>query len=65
MNISKSINIALAEREILKKELAEGIGVTPVAISNICSSRTCSGKMLIKLADFFDMKVSEFVALGE
>lgn len=65
MNISKSINIAISQREILKSDLAEGVGVTPVRISQICSGNVCSGKMLVKLADFFDMKVSEFVALGE
>lgn len=65
MNISKSINIALAQKELFRSDLAEGIGVTPMTISRIYTSGACKFGMLKKMAGFFNMTVSEFVALGE
>ena len=65
MDVSRSIKYCLLDRDIFKKDLAEGIGVTPVTMSRLCREPECSGKLLVKLADFFNMSVSEFVARGE
>lgn len=65
MNVGKSIKVALAKREMRSGDLAKILGVTPQTVSNMSSRATCTGQMLIHLAQSFDMKVSEFVALGE
>lgn len=65
MNIGKSIKVALALRSKRSKDLAKALGVTNPTVSTMCTRETASGQMLIKLATAFDMKVSEFVALGE
>lgn len=65
MNVGKSIKVALAKREMRSGDLAKILGVTPQTVSTMSSRSTCTGQMLIRLAQSFDMKVSEFVALGE
>lgn len=65
MNIGKSIKVALAMKGMKAKDLAETLVVTPPTISVMCSRPTASGQMLIQLSLAFDMKVSEFIALGE
>lgn len=65
MNVGKSIKVALAKREMRSGDLAKILGVTPQTVSTMSSRVTCTGQMLIHLAQSFDMKVSEFVALGE
>lgn len=65
MDIGKSIKVALALKGMRSKELAQALGVTQPTVSTMCYRATSSGHMLIRLADAFGMKVSEFVALGE
>ena len=65
MNIGKSIKVALAVKGMKAKDLASTLGVTAPTVSSMCIRETASGQMLIMLARSFDMKVSEFVALGE
>ena len=65
MNVGKSIKVALAKREMRSGDLAKILGVTPQTVSTMSGRATCTGQMLIHLAQSFDMKVSEFVALGE
>ena len=65
MNISKSIKLCLVEQDMMKKDLAEKLEVTPQTISSLMKSVNCSPDMLDKLSVVFDMKVSEFIALGE
>lgn len=65
MNIGKSIKIALAKKGMKSKDLAEKLGVTGPTVSTMTTRPTASGQMLTKLAESFDMSVSEFVALGE
>lgn len=65
MNISKSINLCLKDTGIMKKKLAEKLGVSAQTVSILLKSEKCTGEMLEKLAKAFDMQVSEFVALGE
>ena len=65
MNIGKSMRVAMAMRGMRSSQLAERLGVAASTVSVMASRRTCSGAVLQKLAAVFDMKVSEFVALGE
>jgi len=65
VNIGKSISIALAQKEMQKKDLAQALGVTPATISNLVKSSACSGKALDNLCEVFEMKASDFIALGE
>jgi plasmid maintenance system antidote protein VapI len=65
MNVGKSIEICLAMKSMKKMELAAHLDVTRHTVANLCKSKTCSGKMLLKLCKLFEMKVSEFIALGE
>ena len=65
MDISKSIQIALINKGLKKKDLAKGLGVSTTTITSLCNSKHCSSRMLEQLSKFFDMPASEFVALGE
>ena len=65
MNIGKSIKIALINKGMKNKDLAEKLGVSPPKVSVLCGKPTCSGKMLDQLCTAFEMKASDFVALGE
>ena len=65
MNISKSIKHCLNDTGIMKKKLAEKLGVSVQTISTLMKAEKCGGEMLDKLAKAFDMPVSEFIALGE
>ena len=65
MNIGKSIKIALINNNMKSKDLAAKLGVLPPKVSILCGKTTCSGKMLDSLCAAFEMKASDFVALGE
>lgn len=65
MNVGKSIKVALAKRGMKSGDLATALGVTPSTISVMSGRETCTGHALIRLSAVFEMKVSEFVALGE
>lgn len=65
MNISQSIQIALVKKGLKKKDLAAGLGVSSTTISNLCNNKHCSSSMLKRLAEFFNMPTSKFIALGE
>lgn len=65
MDLKKSIEIALAQKGRKKKELAEGLGITPVCLSKILSKNHCTQRMLEATASYFEIPVSKLVALGE
>ena len=65
MDIGKSIEIALIHRGIKKKDLADQLEVSRTYVSYLVGSETCSPSMLDKLSRVFEMKASEFIALGE
>lgn len=65
MDVGKSIRVAMAMRGIRNNQLAERLQVTAATVSVMLSRHTCSGQTLQNLANTFDMKVSEFIALGE
>jgi DNA-binding Xre family transcriptional regulator len=65
MNLRKSIKKCLAQHDMNQKDLAEKLGMRETSLSQLAAQKSCTGATLQKLADAFDMKVSEFVAMGE
>jgi DNA-binding Xre family transcriptional regulator len=65
MDVGKSVRVAMAMRGIRNNQLAERLQVTASTVSVMLSRPTCSGQTLQNLANTFNMKVSEFIALGE
>lgn len=65
MNIGRSIKVALAKRDMKQIDLAKSMGCSVAYISKICRSKESGIGTIQKLADFFGMQVSEFIALGE
>ncbi len=66
MNLAKSIKLALIERGMTQAQLSAKVGSKPAYISNLATGRAnLQGEMLKKVAAAFDMKVSDFVRLGE
>ena len=65
MNVGKSIKICLAKNGMQGKELAPLMGVLPQHISRLANRKTCKGHVIDQLSHIFDMKSSEFIALGE
>lgn len=65
MNVGKSIKVALAKAGMSQKELALKLECGQVWISRLANSRSADFKTVERLAGALDMKVSEFVALGE
>lgn len=65
MNISKSIRVALAMRELTQKQLAERLGMYESSVSQLVNRSSITTDKLKQVADALDMRVSELVALGE
>lgn len=65
MNLRKSIKVALAQRGMEQKALAEQLSMSQSSMSQLAAQQSCTAATLQKLANAFGMKVSEFVALGE
>ncbi len=66
MNLAKSIKLALIEKGMTQAQLAAKVESKPAYISNLATGRAnLQGEMLKKVAAAFDMKVSDFVKLGE
>lgn len=65
MNLRKSIKKCLVDNDMSQKSLAEKLGMTQTSMSQLAAQTSCTGATLQKLADAFDMKVSDFIKLGE
>lgn len=65
MNIGRSINVALAKKDMKKSDLVKSFGWSAAYVSRICRSPEMGMGSIQKLAEFFGMQVSEFIGLGE
>jgi len=65
MNLEKSFNVALATRDMKKKDLAEQMKVTPSYITQVTKNGALSVGKLQELSAALGYKVWEFVKLGE
>lgn len=65
MNLEKSFNVALAKRDMKKKDLAEQMKVTPSYITQVTKDGRLSVAKLQELSESLGFKVWEFIKLGE
>lgn len=65
MDIGKSLKMALIKNNMEQSDLATKIGIHQSNISKISCGKTITTETLSRLATAFNMKVSEFVAIGE
>lgn len=66
MNLAKSLKKALLERNMSQLDLARKLEITPVHLNRLANDKAqMSPAIMERIAGQFDMKVSEFVALGE
>ena len=65
MNIGKSINKALKKKGQNKLQLCESTGISKMSISNWTRGKPILSDHLEVLCMHFDMKVSDFIKLGE
>lgn len=65
MNIGKSLKISLLKNNMEQSDLAEKLGIHQSNISRIANCKTITTETLERLATAFNMKVSDFVAVGE
>ncbi len=65
MNVGRSLKVALAKRDMSQTQLAKKMNVHVQWVSKLANSETASQATVTGLAEALDMKVSEFVALGE
>ncbi len=65
VNLGKALKIALIKKGMKGKELAEAMDVAPSSISIWIAKGNMNQSNLIQICINLDMKVSEFVRLGE
>ncbi len=65
MNIGKSLQIALKQKELRNIDLAESMDTSEQQISIWANKGNITNKNLKRICERLDMKVSEFIALGE
>jgi len=65
MNLKKSIKQACLDKDVTQKSVSEKLGIDPMTLQVIGRRNSASLDTLKKLANAFDMKLSEFIALGE
>lgn len=63
---AKALRIALAQKNMTRKDLAEAVGLSQNQVSRLATgSQTIQGETLNNIATAVGMKSSEFLALGE
>lgn len=65
MDLGKAIRVAMAQRNMNQTELAALIGTKSPNISLMISRGSSTTDTVKRLADAFEMKVSDFLKLGE
>lgn len=65
MDLGKAIRVALAQRDMSQLDLAQKMGTGAANISAIISRGSSTTETIKRLADIFELKVSDFIKLGE
>ena len=65
MDLKKSIQVSKALGDISTQQLSDKTGIATTSINEMVRRGTCHTGTLKKLADAFDIKVSEFIGRGE
>lgn len=65
MDLGISLKTAIFNKGIRSKDLAKFLGTQPQQVTNWKRTGAIQQSTLIKICEFFEMEVSEFIALGE
>ena len=65
MNLGNSLKIALTKANISQSKLATDFCISRQTVSRWAKSGNMTKETIIDLAGYFNMKPSEFIALGE
>lgn len=65
MNLGISLKVALARSPLNNKALAELIPTSQQQVTNWITSGAINSKNLKRICEVLNLKVSEFIALGE
>jgi DNA-binding XRE family transcriptional regulator len=65
MNLGRSINIAMAKKDMNRTALAKALGTSNQAVHAFITRGSAQLETVRKLAEVFGMPVSEFIKLGE
>lgn len=65
MDLGKSIRLAIETKGITRSCLAEKLGCGRPNVTYMIKTGRVTSETLRRIAEAFDMKVSEFVAIGE
>lgn len=65
LNLGKALKIALVKKGIKQKDFADTLNVSPQQISNWVSMGRISNNNQRVICKALEMKLSEFIALGE
>lgn len=65
MNLGVSLKMALVKRGKKNKDLAAFLGVHPAQITNWIANGNMNQENLLKVCEYLNMKVSDFIALSE
>ena len=65
MDLSKSLRISIATKGIRQKELAESLSTSRQQIGIWLATGVIKQSSLVDICKYFEVKVSEFIKLGE
>ena len=65
MKLGISLKMALAKKPMRNKTLAELMETSEQQVSNWISTGSIKQKSLVRICELLDMKVSDFISLGE
>lgn len=65
MDVSLSLKRARIQRGLTASEVCDGVGISRARYYAMSRQKSIKTETLQKLADFFGLPVSEFIALGE
>lgn len=65
MNAGRSLRVALAKKDMNQQDLARDMKVSSAYVSRLANAEKIGMGTVVQLAEFFGMKPSEFLALGE
>ena len=65
MNLIKSLAMAKAITGITNKRISGELNTSQQQVANWCRTGAIKQSNIVAMAKVFDMKVSEFIALGE
>jgi len=65
MDLSKSLRLSIAKKGVKHRDMAEEMSINPQLISNWIRRGAIRHSALIDICKYFDISVSEFIALGE